>query len=115
MTPIKNSNKPEFIGQLIDVVEDFITPRVTVFAVEDDEPIIVGEDYDALHDAFEILLKNWRVIQVDPDKSDIDFYIGQDNSSGIYAKSKEEFFSYLSELISEAEKRGEEHFDINIV
>ena len=85
MTPIKNSNKPEFIGQLIDVVEDFLTARIKNLAAEDDEPIIVGRDYDVLHDSFEELLKNWKLMR-DEKQPDMDFYIGSDSASGIYAR-----------------------------
>lgn len=113
-TPIKNSNKPEFIGQLIDVVEDFLTARIKELAAEDDEPIIVGRDYDVLHDSFEELLKNWKLIR-DEKQPDMDFYIGSDSASGIYAKTKEEFFSYLSDMIEEAKEKGEKHFDVSVM
>ncbi len=114
MTPIRNSNKPEFIGQLIDVVEDFLTARIKNLAAEDDEPIIVGRDYDVLHDSFEELLKNWKLIR-DEKQPDMDFYIGSDSASGIYAKTKEEFFSYLSDMIEEAKEKGEKHFDVSVM
>ncbi len=114
MTPIRNSNKPEFIGQLIDVVEDFLTARIKELAAEDDEPIIVGEDYDTLHDAFEELLKNWKLIHAES-QPEMDFYIGSDSASGIYAKTKEEFFSYLSDMIKEAEEKGDKHFDVSVM
>ena len=43
-----------------------------------------------------------------------DFYIGENDGSGIQAKSKEEFFEYLEEKIQEAEKVGKTTFDIII-
>lgn len=43
-----------------------------------------------------------------------DFYIGENDGSGIQAKSKEEFFEYLEEKIQEAEKVGKTTFDITI-
>lgn len=43
-----------------------------------------------------------------------DFYIGENDGSGIRAKSKEEFFEYLEEKIQEAEKAGKTTFDITI-
>ena len=43
-----------------------------------------------------------------------DFYIGENDGSGIQAKSKEEFFEYLEEKIQEAEKARKTTFDITI-
>lgn len=43
-----------------------------------------------------------------------DFYIGENDGSGIQAKSKEEFFEYLEEKIQEAEKAGKTTFNITI-
>ena len=114
MVPVKDLNKPELIGQLIDTVEDFLTPRVRRFAAEDDEPVIAGDDYDKLSSNFEALLKNWNLLQ-DPEMTDMDFYIGADSVSGVYTKSKAEFLSYLSDMIDEAAERGDAHFDVSIM
>ena len=43
-----------------------------------------------------------------------DFYIGENDGSGIQAKSKEEFFKYLEEKIQEAEKAVKTTFYITI-
>ncbi len=49
-----------------------------------------------------------------PENKITDFYIGQTNASGIKAKSKKEFFEYLSDLITDAEENGKTTFDITI-
>ncbi len=48
----------EFIGQLIDTVEDFLD-RKEGYA---EEPRIAGEDYDELSEGFRGVLSNWSVI-----------------------------------------------------
>lgn len=66
---------PEFIGQIIDVFEDFLTDRNIVlnnpeiqWAIEDGEDpeelaVIYGTDYGELQTALENLLRAWEIVQ----------------------------------------------------
>lgn len=45
----------ELIGQLIDIVEDYVNPDSTL-------ALIVEKDYDNLADKFTETLKNWNLI-----------------------------------------------------
>jgi len=42
------------------------------------------------------------------------YYIGSSNGSGIKAESWEEFTSYLKDMAEQAEKQGDEFFDVNV-
>jgi len=44
----------------------------------------------------------------------MEFYIGVENASDIKANSKEEFLHHLSDMICEAESKGEEQFSITV-
>lgn len=64
---IKEEDVPEFLGNLIDVVEDFLEKKGIGIPNEerdendeDDQAIIYGSDYDDLSDAFQDVLENWR-------------------------------------------------------
>ena len=58
----KNVNRQEFIGQLIDTVEDFLTKNnLDSLKGDEDNAIIKGSLYDELHKAFENLLTNWGI------------------------------------------------------
>lgn len=71
---VAKQNVPEFIGQIIDVFEDFLQERDvhiqnderTEASYETDHPedlaIIYGCDYGDLQDALKDLLKNWGVV-----------------------------------------------------
>lgn len=59
---------PEYIGQIIDIFEDFLTKRsinIDNIEKEDQDPnecaIIYGTDYGELQTALESLMKNWRI------------------------------------------------------
>ena len=69
---INKNNKEEFIGQIIDLFEDFLDEKNVKIsnpeAVEDGEEnavIIYGGDYDALHDQIQDALENWNIIPED--------------------------------------------------
>lgn len=66
---INKNNKEEFIGQIIDLFEDFLDEKNVKIsnpeAVEDGEEnatIIYGGDYDTLHDQIQGVLENWDII-----------------------------------------------------
>ena len=64
--PIRASDLPEFIGQMIDVFEDFLEERDIELSNEDraqdpDAAIIYGDDYDTLQSGIESILKNWKL------------------------------------------------------
>ena len=52
-------DKKEFIGQMIDTVEDFLDE---IGVASPDEPYIVGNDYDSLYEKFESLMTDWGVL-----------------------------------------------------
>lgn len=66
---INKNDKEEFIGQIIDLFEDFLDEKnvkiSNLEAVEDGEEniaIIYGGDYDTLHDQIQSVLENWDII-----------------------------------------------------
>lgn len=69
---INKNDKEEFIGQIIDLFEDFLDEKDVKIsnpeAVEDGEEnaaIIYGDDYDTLHDQIQGVLENWNIIPED--------------------------------------------------
>lgn len=67
MTPAEDTT--EFIGQIIDIFEDFLDEKGIVIVNperdEDDEEMaanIYGSDYDRLSDEITDTLKRWNVI-----------------------------------------------------
>lgn len=67
MTPAEDTT--EFIGQIIDIFEDFLDEKGVVIVNpkrdEDDEEMaanIYGSDYDRLSDEITDTLKRWNVI-----------------------------------------------------
>lgn len=44
----------------------------------------------------------------------LSFCLGEEDGTAIFCETREEFFEYLGEKIDEAEKKGQEHFDITI-
>ena len=70
---IKASDCAEFIGQIIDLFEDFLEEKGIVIPNpekdDDEDPaIIYGSDYGVLQDGIEEALKNWRLLS--PPSSD---------------------------------------------
>lgn len=63
---IKQTDEVEFIGQFIDVFEDFLDSKGISIdnadrdADDDDAAIIYGEDYDILADEILSILHNWE-------------------------------------------------------
>ncbi len=74
----KKADKTEFIGQVIDLFEDFLEEKgVSLNNGEKDEPsatgeepeqetIIYGSDYDQLQAGIEALLENWGLVNARP-------------------------------------------------
>lgn len=68
---IKTENKAEFVGQCIDIFEDFLTERDVILENserdEEDDPEmranIYGSDYDELADKFREMFENWGVLE----------------------------------------------------
>lgn len=71
---ITPENQPEFIGQIIDIFEDFLTkkgvtlnnPEIQEAIDEGEDPkdlaIISGSDYSSLQDSLTAMLKEWHVL-----------------------------------------------------
>lgn len=64
--PIRESDLPEFVGQIIDIFEDFLEDRDIKLPNKDrdqdpDAAIIYGDDYGELQSDIESLLKNWKL------------------------------------------------------
>lgn len=71
---ITPENQPEFIGQIIDIFEDFLTekgvtlnnPEIQEAIDEGEDPkglaIIFGSDYGSLQDSLTTMLTEWRVL-----------------------------------------------------
>lgn len=70
-TPVVSENeKPELIGQIIDLFEDFLADKnIQIENQEKDDPnveedtvaIIYGSDYGILQDGLEDILHNWNI------------------------------------------------------
>ena len=66
---IKEENRSEFLGQVIDIFEDFLEDHNIDIPNEerdedDDNPaIIYGNDYDQLQNELLELMKAWKVIE----------------------------------------------------
>lgn len=58
MKKMSNDDRAEFIGQLIDIVEDYIGEREGAKG-----PCILGDDYDKLSKTFEETLVNWKLLK----------------------------------------------------
>lgn len=62
---IKQENRTEFLGQLIDVVEDWLEEkRIDILNEEKDElnaAIIYGFDYDKLQSGFNSIMESYHV------------------------------------------------------
>lgn len=71
---ITPENQPEFIGQIIDIFEDFLTekgvtlnnPEIQEAIDEGEDPedlaIISGSDYNSLQDSLTAMLTEWHVL-----------------------------------------------------
>lgn len=44
----------------------------------------------------------------------LSFCLGEECGTAIFCETREEFLQYINEKIDEAEKRGQEHFDMTI-
>ena len=64
------NDKVEFLGQIIDVFEDFLTEKDVVpfndEPQEDNDPdnpvYIYGDDYYEIEDALRVIMERWKVI-----------------------------------------------------
>lgn len=73
---VSPEDKPEFIGQIIDIFEDFLEERGGLSQPnyekdEDEEDTnvnIYGSDYDQLYEKITDTLQNWGIIQKDKTK-----------------------------------------------
>lgn len=71
---ITPENQPEFIGQIIDIFEDFLTEKGVTLnnpeiqeAIDEGEDqkdlaIIFGSDYSSLQDSLTAMLTEWHVL-----------------------------------------------------
>ena len=72
---IDGADCPEFIGQIIDIFEDFLEAKeITIDNPEKEEAvadgedpdniaILYGSDYDALYESIKAQLKNWGIVK----------------------------------------------------
>ena len=70
---VNDADAPEFVGQIIDIFEDFLDARGVVLKNEErdtDEDLdpeeaanIYGDDYDELKDALANMLSRWGVLR----------------------------------------------------
>lgn len=70
-TPVSQKDAPEFIGQIIDVFEDFLesrhinipNPEKTYLENAADDPVIIyGTDYGDLQNMLKDMLENWGIV-----------------------------------------------------
>ena len=70
---VNDADAPEFVGQIIDIFEDFLDARGVVLKNEErdtDEDLdpeeaanIYGDDYDELKDALAKMMSRWGVLR----------------------------------------------------
>lgn len=66
---IKEENQSEFLGQIIDIFEDFLEdhnidiPNEERDGDDDNPAIIYGSDYDRLQNELLELMKAWKIIE----------------------------------------------------
>jgi hypothetical protein len=67
---IPQEDTAEFIGEIIDIFEDFLDDKQIVLPNKERDEAddccnanIYGSDYDTIADKLETLLKNWRVLK----------------------------------------------------
>lgn len=61
---ISESDKKKFIGQIIDMFEDFLTEKKAFMngkVASPDEAVIYGNDYDKLESHLNHMMKLWNV------------------------------------------------------
>ena len=54
--------REEFLGQMIDIVEDFLNDFDITPKGERKDALLKGDDYDTLRDRFKGLLENWGLM-----------------------------------------------------
>lgn len=67
---VTNEDKPEFIGQIIDIFEDFLADRNIILPNEErneeEDPeartIIYGSDYDYLYEKITNTMQRWNIL-----------------------------------------------------
>ena len=64
---VQEHDKAEFLGQIIDIFEDFLEERGVMLdnperEEDDDAAIIYGTDYDELQSRLEELMVGWRLM-----------------------------------------------------
>lgn len=64
---VQEHEKAEFLGQIIDIFEDFLEERGVMLdnpegEEDDDAAIIYGTDYGELQSQLEELMVNWRLM-----------------------------------------------------
>lgn len=79
---INEMDKPELIGNIIDIFEDFLDDKGIIIPnpEKDEDPEldmespanIYGEDYDSLSTSLENLLQSWKVIEPSESVSNLD-------------------------------------------
>lgn len=68
---VNENDKAEFIGQIIDVFEDFLTKRraeqFNDEPLEDNDPdnpvYIYGSDYDEIEEELAKIMERWKVVR----------------------------------------------------
>ena len=75
MNKINIEDRPEFIGQIIDIFEDFLEEKGIDIPndekTESDDPaILYGTDYGNLQSALEEMLLNWEILEPYPQEID---------------------------------------------
>ena len=67
---VSHEDKPEFIGQVIDIFEDFLADRNIILPNEEQDEkedpetraIIYGSDYDYLYEKITNTMQRWNII-----------------------------------------------------
>ena len=61
--PISNDLGDEFVGQVVDIFEDFLGNKgVKISSDDSDGAIIIGRDYDKLAQDIKDILQNWDIL-----------------------------------------------------
>ena len=63
--PVTPENETEFIGQIIDIFEDFLSERNIQLNTDKNEntyAVIYGSNYDELNDKLKTMMNQWNII-----------------------------------------------------
>lgn len=70
LSPVSGNDQAEFVGQIIDIFEDFLSEKGVTFpnlerdeSEDDNAAIIYGSDYGYCQDRLEEMMRAWNILE----------------------------------------------------